>query len=96
MLGREERKSSASLSEAAESASQTTTSVDSQTCLGKALKACCEKLMDETNLMHNSLGVSPVVEMTLVEYLIIGGVLLIEWILCWMWESDCEILLVGG
>ena len=58
MLGRKERKSLASLSESAESASQTTTSVDSRTCLEKNLKACCEKLMDETNLLHNSLEVS--------------------------------------
>ena len=64
MLGREERKSLASLSKSAESAPQATASVDSRTCLGKDLKACCENLMDETNLLHNSLGVSPVVEIT--------------------------------
>ena len=93
MLGREERKSLASLSESAESASQTTASVDSRTCLGKDLKAC-ENLMDETNFLHNTLGVSPVVEITLVEYLIMGGVFLIEGILCWMGRSECEILLV--
>ena len=96
MLGREERKSLASLSESAESASQTTASVDSQTCLKKHLKACCEKLMDQTNLLLNSLGVSPVVEITLVEYLIMDGVFLIERILCWMGRSECEILLVDG
>ena len=96
MLGKEERKSLASLSEAAESASQTTASVDSRTCLEKDLKACCEKLMDETNLLHNSLGVSPVVEITLVEYLIMGGIFLIEGILCWMGRSECEIFLVDG
>ena len=96
MLGKEERKSLASLSESAESASQTTASVDSRKCLGKDLKACCEKLMDETNLLHNSLGVSPVVEITLVDYLIMGGVFLIEGILCWMRRSECEILLVDG
>ena len=64
MFGREERKSLASLSESAESASQTTASVDSRTCLGEDLKVCCEKLMDETNLLHISLGVSPVFEIT--------------------------------
>ena len=74
MLGRKESKSLASLSESAESASQTKASVDFRKGLGKDLKACCEKLMDETNLMHNSLGVSPVVEISLVEYLIMGGV----------------------
>ena len=58
MFGREERKSLASLSESAESASQTKASVDFRTCLGKDLKACCENLMNETNLLHNSLGVS--------------------------------------
>ena len=62
MLGREERKSLTSLSESAESAFQTTASVDSRTCLEKALKTFCEKLMDETNLLHNSLGVSPEVD----------------------------------
>ena len=51
MLGRQERKNLASLSESAESASQTTASVDSRTCLEKDLKACCEKLMDKTNLL---------------------------------------------
>ena len=96
MLGREKRKSLASLSESAESASQTTASVDSRTCLGKDLKACCEKLMDETNLLYNSLGVSPVFDITLVEYLIMGRVFLIEGILCWMERSECEILLVDG
>ena len=82
MLGREERKSLASLSESAESASQTTASVDSRTCLEKDLKAFCENLMDETNLLHNSLEVSLVVEITLMEYFIMGGVFLIEGILC--------------
>ena len=96
MLGRKERKSLATLSESVESAFQTTASVDSRTCLENDLKACCEKLMDETNLLHNSLGVSPVVEITLVEYLIMGGVFLIEGILCWMGRSECEILLVDG
>ena len=96
MLGREEKKSLASLSESAKSAFQTTASVDCQTCLRKDLKAGCEKLMDETNLLHNSLGVSPVVEITLVEYLIMGKVFLIEGILCWMGRSECEILLVDG
>ena len=96
MLGREERKSLPSLSESAESAFQTTASVDSRTCLGRDLKACCEKLMDETNLLHNSLKVSPVVEITLVEYLIMGEIFSIEGILCWMGKSECEILLVDG
>ena len=96
MLGREERKSLASLSESAESVFQTTASVDSRTCLRKDVKACCEKLMDQTNLLHNSLGVSSVVEITLVEYLTMGGVFLIEGILCWMGKSECEILLVNG
>ena len=96
MLGRKERKCLASLSESAESASQTTASVDSRTCLRKDLKARCEKLMDETNLLHNPLGVSPVVEITLVEYLIMGGVFSIEGILCWRGRSECEILLVDG
>ena len=96
MLGRKERKSLASLGESEESAFQTTASVDSQRCLEKDLKTCCEKLMDETNLLHNSLGVSPVVEITLVEYLIMGVVFLIEEILCWMGRSECEILLVDG
>ena len=96
MLGREERKSLAFLSESAQSASQTTASIDSRTCLRKDLKVCCRKLIDETNLLHNSLGVSSVVEITLVEYLIMGGVFLIEGILCWMGRSECEILLVDG
>ena len=95
MLGREKRKSLASLSESAESASQTTASVDSRTCLGKDLKVCLERLMDETNLLQCSLEVSPVVEVILVKYLIVGGVFLIEWFICWLGESECEILLVG-
>ena len=96
ILGREERKSLAFLRESAESAFQTTASVDSRTWLGKDLKAYCENLMDEINLLHNSLGVSPVVEITLVEYLIMGRVFLIEGILCWMKRSECEIVLVDG
>ena len=51
MLGREERKSLTSLIESAESASQTTASVDSRTCFGKDLKAFCETLMNENNLI---------------------------------------------
>ena len=72
MLGKKKRKNLASLSESAESPSKTTASVDSQTCLEKDSKACCENLMIETNLLHNSLGVSPMVEITLVEYLMVG------------------------
>ena len=52
--------------------------------------------MDETNLLQSSLGFSLVVEVILVEYLIIGGVFLIEWLICWLGGSECEILLVGG
>ena len=62
MLGRDERKSLASLSESVESSFRTTASIDSRTCLGKDLKAGCKKLMDETNLLHNSLEVSPMGE----------------------------------
>ena len=96
MLGREERKGLASLSESAESASQTTASVGSRTCLGKDLKVCLERLMDETKLLQSSLEVSPVVEVILVKYLIIGEVFLIEWFICWLGASECEILLLGG
>ena len=52
--------------------------------------------MDETNLLQSSLGVSPVVEVILVKYLIIGGVFLIEWFICCLGGNECEILLVGG
>ena len=52
--------------------------------------------MDETNLLQSSLGVSPVVEVILVKYLVIGGVFVIEWFICWLGGSECEVLLVGG
>ena len=64
MFEREQKKSLAFLSESVKSASQTMASVDSQTCSEKELKPCWEEMMEETNLLNNSIEVSPVVEIT--------------------------------
>ena len=74
---RKRKKKLASLRKSIESVFQATASVDSRTCLGKALKAFCEKLMDESNLLHNSLGVLPVAEITLVEYIFFNRMIFI-------------------